>query len=669
MMQTNVATSRGSKRNARAFSLTELIVAVGAAAILTASVGLLFRNVGDLSSSGVAAANLDATARVIERQMRDDFAALSKLSPEESFFAIRFREIGDIDRNESVEFDQGERAIYLTEDGRAADLDAGVDPYQRDANADPISAAITTRLDEMIFLGEGEFVSAQSFGGQRAVEAPHARIYWGHGLKPLPDPEFDSDGDYLDPTTGQRISAIRQYVPDGDFGTRAGDLFDFASGTPAERSETSTGRNEYATGWSLARQAALLYGGNAPATSFPIDPYTQTIGDRFFAPYIADVVLFNRYADWRPFYPFAPDLGESRLDDEPLIAEPAWLSGGRVDIVAQDRADVQRFLEGELPRLNNTRPINFAGAFAAGVFNAPRTTLSFPSGLNALEIINQPLWLREADGVLDLEPTTPTDVYNLVGVQSAIAGVFTRPLLDDRVPEVLSRRYNPGAANFRERPEVEAMDTHALIAPRCSRFEIAWTDGSIAIEEIDVDSDGVIDYQAGDAIWFDISPILNPDGSILRRNTLAAWINSIDALRVRFADPRYNDSSLTLLNLQREARYLFPEVIQDDRLADPSGVTPVMPGERQLFAGFGSRPLLYSPLFTGGSLLLPDSDQPGPEAFAIWGFREPVSDGRFVRPWSKPTLIRVRMTLHDRELRSEEGRDYEFVFSISPSAE
>jgi hypothetical protein len=660
MMQTNAATSCGSNRAARAFSLTELIVAVGAAAILTASVGLLFRNVGDLSSNGVAATNLDATARVIERQMRDDFAALSRLSADESFFAIRFREIGDIDRNESVEFTEGERAIYLTEEGREEDLNAGVDPYQRDTNGVPVSAAITTRLDEMIFLGEGEFVSAQSFGGQRAVEAPHARFYWGHGLKPLPDPDFNSDGDYLDATTGQRISAIRQYVPDGDFGTRAGDLFDFASGTAAERSETSTGRNEYATGWSLARQAALLYGGNAPATSFPIDQYTQTIGDRFFAPYITERVLFNRFGEWRFFYPSLPDLGESRFRDEPLIAEPAWLSGGRVDIVAQDRADVQRFLEGELPRLNITRPINSAGAYAAGVFADPLATLS---PVQSGRISNQPLWLREADGVLDLDPSTPTDVYNLVGVQSAIAGVFTRPLLDDRVPEVLSRRHDPNAPNFRERPEVEAMDTHALIAPRCSRFEIAWNDGSIAIREIDVDSDGEIDYQPGDAIWFDISPILNPDGSILRRNTLAAWLASSDAADVRFADPRFNDPSILLLDLQRQARYLFPEIIKDDRLADPAGATPISPPERSLFPG------LYEPVFNGGSLLLPDSDEPGPEAFAIWGFREPFSDGRFVRPWTKPTLIRVRMTLHDRELRSEEGRDYEFVFSIAPSAD
>lgn len=660
MMQTNAETIRRPMRSARAFSLSELVVAVGAAAILTASVGLLFRNVGDLSSRGVAAANLDATARVIERQLRDDFAAMSKLSPQESFFAIRFREIGDIDRSATVEFNQGERAIYLTSEERETDLNVGVDPYQRDNNNNPVSAAITTRLDEMVFLGEGEYVSAQSYGGRRAVEAPHARMYWGHGLKPLPDPDFNSDGDYLDPVTGQQIRAIRQYVPDGDFGARAGDSFQFASSTSAQRSEVATGRNEYATNWSLARQAALLYGGNAPATTRPIDQYTQSIGDRFFAPYIGDVPLFNRYNEWMFEYPTIPDLGESRTDDEPLVAEPAWLYGGRVDIVAQDRADVQRWLEGELPRLNITRPINSAGAYAAGVFTDPLATLSpTPGGL----VIAQPLWLREADGVLDLDPTTPSDLYNLVGVQSAIAGVFTRPLLDDRVSEVIGRRYDPsvGGVEFRERPEVEAMDTHALIAPRCSRFEIAWNDGSIAIEEIDVDGDGTIDYQPGDAIWFDISPILNPDGSILRRNTLAAWLDSPDAADVRFADPRYNLE--TLFDLQTQARYLFPEIINDDRLAVPAGVTPVTPQVRELFFG------LYQPVLNGGSLLLPDSNQPGPEAYAIWGFREPFSDGRFVRAWTKPTLIRVRMTLHDRELRSESGRDYEFVFSISPSAD
>ena len=406
----------------------------------------------------------------------------------------------------------------------------------------------------------------------------------------------------------------------------------------------------------------MRHGGNAPATTFPINAFTQSIGDRFVAPYITNLAHFNRLAEWRAFYPGTPDFGESPDRDQPGISEPSWLQGGRVDIVAQDRADVQRWLEGELPRLNATRPINFAGAFGAGPFNDPLSTLSpTPSGT----FIARPLWLREADGVLDIDSSTPTDVYNLVGVQSAIAGVFTRPLLDDRVTEVVDRRFDPDAigAQFRERPEVEAMDAHALIAARCSRFEIAWSDGSVAIDEIDVNGDGVIDYFPGDAIWFDISPILNPDGSILRRNTLSAWIESSDAQFVRFADPRYNNVSIPLIDLQTEARYLFPEVINDDRLAEPNGVTPTTPSRRLLFPG------LYSPIFTGGSLLLPTSAVGGPEAFAIWGFREPLADGRFVSAWKKPAMVRVRMTLHDRELRSAEGRTYEFIYSIAPAAD
>ena len=75
---------------------------------------------------------------------------------------------------------------------------------------------------------------------------------------------------------------------------------------------------------------------------------------------------------------------------------------------------------------------------------------------------------------------------------------------------------------------------------------------------------------------------------------------------------------------------------------------------------------LYDAAITGGNTLADGSL--GPEAYAIWGFRTPQTDGRYDRPWPKPTMIRVRTTLHDRELRTPEGKSYEFIFPITPRA-
>ncbi len=640
-MQTHRTPNRARPRSARAFTLPELVVAVGAAAILTASVGVLFRSVGNLSSTGVASVQLDAAARVLEKQLRDDFDALSNLSAEETFFAIRFREVGDIDRDAMLTTD-GERAIYLTADDRQLDLELEIAPYVRDTNTDePLSRAITTRLDEMVFLGESAFVSAQTWGGSGAVEAPHARIYWGHGLKPLPDPDFVYE---LDPLTGLPTRPVRQNFPDGDFGLRAGDSFGFALGTiAAESGLIATGRNEYATGWSLGRQASLLYGGNAASASLPITTTTQTIGDRWFAPYIRDQEFLGRFPSWGAEYPDISDFGDPLVAEEVGISEPRFMQSGRVDIISQDLADVRRWLEGELPAPLG-QPINYAGAYSSGAF---ANSLATFSSTTIPEVRSAPLWERNFNTVMAAQD-------NVAGLQSAIAGVFARPLLDDRAAEVLERRYDAGAApaDFRERPEADLLDTHALMAARCSRFEIAWTDGSVALEDIDVNGDNIVDYRSGDVIWFDISPIFNVDGTILRRNTLADWLLSPDADSVRFANPQ-------MAAVGRDAFLLFPEILNDDAIA------------RTTFAGATAsirrlNPFLYSAAVTGWSTLADGTL--GPEAYAIWGFRTPESDGRYGRPWSKPTMIRVRATLHDRELRTPEGKSYEFIFPITPRA-
>lgn len=655
--------------SSRAFTLTELVVAVGSAALLTAAVGVLFRSVGDLSSAGTSAAKLDSAARIIERRLRDDFASLSELAVDETFFAIRFREVGDINRNGRVDAATDERAIYLTPADRDADVNAQVDPY--DTSGQFPSRAVTTRLDEMIFLARGSYLSAQL--GQRPVEAAHARISWGHGLRPLRDPDFTGDADTA---TGAIVPPRRQYVPDGDFGTRAGETFDFAPGTGVEQAGLrSSGRNEHAANFPLTRHQLLLYGGNAPSNHFdptmisdaPASPWraSQPIGDRLFAPYISDVQTFDRFGEWTFSYNDMPDLGDRPKADREGIAEPMWIQSGRVDIAMQDLADVRRWLEGELPRPTQNDPINYAGAYGAGPFNDPLASLGNPdAGVPASGAFDaRPLWSRFTS-----PPNDGAALLNLVAAQSAIAGVFSRILVDDE-PPIVGRRFDPTQTDpneFRESPSALAMDTHALIAANCSRFEIAWTDGSYVNtangDGLDVNNDGVIDYRNGDLVWFDISPIVDRTGAVLRRNTLADWLGSSDAQFVRFANPLYNrDANIPLNDLRTQAQHLFPEVLNSaasdliTATSDEGGLPA-----RDLFVG---APLLYDRVLTGGAVRPGGGD--GSEAYAIWGFREPLANGRYGRPWPKPAMIRVRMTLHDRDQRTPEGKTYEFILPIS----
>lgn len=605
------ATARinATRRARAAFTLTELVVAVGAAAILTASVGLLFRSVGDLASAGVAATELDQVARVIERQLRDDIAAFNRLPPEEAFLAIRFREVGDIDRSGVANAD-GERPIYLRADDRTADItdfptaNDLARPYAGDGTRR--GRGVTTRVDEVIFVGQGSFVSAQ---GASAASA-HARFFWGHGLKPLPDRDPDLRPD---PVTTLVPPARREYIPDGDFGIRQGEAFGFMAGSSfANGAYTSTGRNEYATDWPLARQTSLLYGGAAISNSSL--PFSSPLPENLtYAPYIRDQEAQDRFgasAAWTlPEFGLLPESVDAQFPD------PRYLGGGRTDIVAQSLLDVRRWLEGDPPA-------------ALGLTN---TATAFSDGWLATQAApeNSFLWQR-AQG---------NRVFNLVVLQSAIAGAFARPLVDDTPPVIVPRRFDFSAsgASFREPPEAALMDLHALVASRCSRFEVAWNDGTIATDTIVI---GDLEYRPGDRIWFDISPILNQQGQIIQRNTYADW------RRWAQSNPR----SIRFARLDADN----PEIINNDAIGATTLAGPS-------FNSLDSR--WYDPAFTGGSLL--PNGAFGPEAYAIWGFRTPLDNGNYGPAWPKPTLLRVRMTLHDAQLRSPEGKTYEFVYSLS----
>ena len=194
-----------SRATRRAFTLVELVVALGAALLLTVGVGIIFQNVSAIVSQGSAVAEIDQLARSIESQIREDFESMNAMNAEDTFLTIRNR----------LETD-----VYLREEDRLADLREGVDGTE-------LSRVIReTRLDEIMFIGQsdqaGGFPSYElnplnSFdsGGIRLANnlptSPHARIYYGHGMRPVRIPRD------IAPTS----SFPR--VPDGDFGSAAGD--------------------------------------------------------------------------------------------------------------------------------------------------------------------------------------------------------------------------------------------------------------------------------------------------------------------------------------------------------------------------------------------------------------------------------------------------------------
>ncbi|HVZ94875.1 MAG TPA: prepilin-type N-terminal cleavage/methylation domain-containing protein, partial [Phycisphaerales bacterium] len=78
----------------RGFTLTELIVAIGATALLMIGIAQVFASVSRVVGSGSAVAELDQLARAVERQLREDFSSLSQMRADETFMAIRSRKLG-----------------------------------------------------------------------------------------------------------------------------------------------------------------------------------------------------------------------------------------------------------------------------------------------------------------------------------------------------------------------------------------------------------------------------------------------------------------------------------------------------------------------------------------------------------------------------------------------
>ena len=613
-----------------AFTIAEMVVAIAVIALLTVAIGEIFRSVGRLTTLGGAVAETDSLARNIERRLRADFEALNRLPPEETFLIIRMREVGDLDRNQSVGGD-GELGLYLTLDDLLADRDDGVNPYQSIAGSERRSRAVTRRIDEIAFLGRARddepYRTSQidPDGEVPSVTARHARIYWGHALRPAPDPNFNP--------TNPLQSPPRLFHPDGlDGANQPFSAWGEAFGRARSNGEVS--RNQFAGDWILARHQLLLYGGRAAGDLGATVNDSHPIGARrSYAPYIRDLETntnsrFPAGVVGQPHTP--PGAGQY---PNPTFPYPRYIRHGRVDICAQDLHDVRRWLEGEpnVAGLPGTPPIPFAGAYSAGRF----------SGLNALvsgsPTPNSGLWTR---AFISGSPFN-TIRDNVVFARSAIAGTLTRILQDDTVAPI-ERGAVPGAVIPPAHERL--MDLHAAVAMHCSNFEVAWSDGTRAAQRF---TRGQRVFNPGDIIWFDISPIEDPPPGAVQRSTYREWWEWHETAFPGTPGIDFRSGSPTAPILPE--RPDFPEVLFS-QMGDPN------------FMNAGTDEARYSFAFTGG---------PGNfenEAMAVWGFRVPDAEGGYSRPWPKPKFIRIRMTLHDSQMRLREGRTYEFVFAVHPDS-
>jgi len=659
----------------RGFTLTELIVAIGAVLLVTLGVGQIFSAVGRLTSVGKASAEIDATARLLEQRLREDFEGFRRMAPDETFLAIRMRELGDVSRNGVA--DGTERPIYLTADDLQADRSEALNAYEVLYVGEPRelrSRAVSRRLDEIIFLARAPagrpFVSQQQDpgGSGTTITAPVARIYWGHALRPRLDDDFTPEP----MSTGAETTPLRQWTPDGDFGTPSTAIEQYKPGDPNTAAFIPRGRNRFASEWMLARQPLLLFGGfaagNPSGGSSPSPPFA--IGaNREFAPYVSDLESMRRYTTRGNA---GTALRQNPPESDPILwaseyPDPRLLQWGRVDICAQDERDVRRWFEGQAwwANLSPAMPLPVpATPFDAGFDSVFELRVGDP---NWAVDPNGPLYMRAVPRDVGDDPVE-TVYQNLRSLRSAIASTFLRLMADDAV----SRMQRMPDNQFREQSEDAAMDLHAVLSSRCSNFEVAWSDGRRAIRPIDYDADGAPEIQPGDLIWFDVSPAIPPGttnpGSNFRRHTFDDWRHFETELGQAVTDRPFVYSARSPRAEVPSGAFYNPANDWDGGSIWTSGNPRLLLRSQNDNPG-GIPPGEYSIAATGGDRLPGDasgvSAEPN-ELLAIWGFRLPTADGGYGEPWIKPAFIRVRVTLHDEQRRIKDGKTYEFIFSLRP---
>lgn len=196
---------------ARAFTLVELLVAIGAVAIIAVGVAAIFASVGRTVAGGRRVGQLNQYAALIERQMRADFEAMTR----DGVLVIRHEEAFE---------------------GANIPLDA------EDTTPRP------RRVDQIIFFTRGQFSTARSpmIPGVNAT-ASEAMVRYGHGVRLDPIEDFQQDPAYE-----------RPQVDDGWFSS-------YANTNPyrpelglGDSTFPATNPNYYASGWTLQRNLVLL---------------------------------------------------------------------------------------------------------------------------------------------------------------------------------------------------------------------------------------------------------------------------------------------------------------------------------------------------------------------------------------------------------------------------
>ncbi|MBS0187031.1 MAG: type II secretion system protein [Planctomycetes bacterium] len=338
------------------FTLVEMLVAVGAVALVSVGLAAIFQTVGKTVTVGKRVSLLTQQAAILESQLREDIARMTR----DGYLVIRHQ---------------------FTIDCTPTDITRPLVVSAERFKGDTVGAR-PRRIDELMFFATGQYRTArEELIPGRTAQSRAARVYYGHGQKGAvtnlnsPDqtysyylPEFDDRFWYYFNGGGAGFDQNRPQTAQHRLGGKIPPNLGASSG-----GYVNPGVNYYASDWNLVRHATVLQravasGAGWPSdrpvpTSFATDPYAnsqtkvnQVTSDSYFqiAGQPAAPSIFRGITECLPM------TIDSGLDTRPRQFSMFWPSNknglkagivprfnsGVVDIAATDLGEIAMVVNG-----------------------------------------------------------------------------------------------------------------------------------------------------------------------------------------------------------------------------------------------------------------------------------------------------------------------------------
>jgi type II secretory pathway pseudopilin PulG len=594
----------------RAFTLIEMLIAVGAVGLIAVGLAKLFSSTGEVVKYGRRVSAMNELAATLENQIRRDIAAIAGQG--DAFLVIRNKLLLSNPLNADQ---QGNSSPTLNPD-------SGIWLSAEDRSFHPRPR----RIDEICFFINGSINSAREpqMPG-RAPQGAAARIYYGHGMQrnSYDTPRLDSDP-----------------------------LWSNNPAWPAGlgRADNTGTANLYAGNWTLLRQETLLARPQptqwkypaiattptayittnnwddsivqvglqpAAASIFRFDPYHPTQPDLkgpWYVKYTNTTIVNGQSVDHDAAYqlPAVPPNAIARMNDA-YAGNNFWPStaSGIVDVAAVDLSVIRARVIGLGPGIAGTPGVPGLADDTLLKRNLPQAVATHLAAGVPLDDLDINRNVAHAQKMLMASALPGNDPWLFANgtMATATQPAAANPVSEQRMiyapkpPDFTGNFANGGTAwnaNEPYRQQDQAMLSSSNLAAGCTEFIVEWSFGDVYLNPQNAG-----DVNNGHIIWHGRD---RSDGSTLR------------------IQPYRGNTSTTGFTGNQ---YFDAQAFPGTNAAVPAGLIhwPV------------NIPATGAPPWVGGGLW--NAEQP---VYSFFGYQEPIT-GQYDWPW--PKLLRFTISLTD----------------------